>query len=227
LGQVALDETEAHHLIHVLRLRPGDPVEVMDGRGTVGEGIVADIGRKSVTVEVQRIRRADARRTARLVLAASVPKGAHLDALITHCTELAADHIALTLFERTVKQPHGPGFPDRCRKLAVAAAKQCGRPFLPVLSGPETLADTLSALTAGYPAARILFGRCETSVPPIGALELGDTDIIAFVGPEGGMTPDEEHLLEQHDAVGVRLGENILRIETAAMAFCAICAAHR
>ncbi|MBE0536601.1 MAG: 16S rRNA (uracil(1498)-N(3))-methyltransferase [Phycisphaerae bacterium] len=227
IGQVTLDETEAHHLIHVLRLRIGDAVEVMDGRGTVGEGIVAATGRKSAAVDVQRVRQAAARRTARLVLAASIPKGPRLDALITQCTELGADHIALTLFERTVKQPGGRTFMDRCGKMAISAAKQCGRPFLPVLSGPKTLADTLEGLIAEYAEAKILFGRCDQAAPAFGDLAVGNADVIAFVGPEGGMTADEERHLEQRNAVGVRIAENTLRVETAAMAFCAICTAHR
>jgi len=227
LGRIALDSTEAHHLMHVLRLRAGEAVEVMDGRGAVGTGIVAEIGRKSVVVDVRRVEQAQRRQNGRLIIIASIPKGVHLDALVTQCTELAADHIVLTVFERTVKQPAGQNFVERCRKLTIAAAKQCGRPFLPVLSGPETLTGALSELADQYPAAKIVFGRCDKTTQSIADVQIGGTDVIAVVGPEGGMTEEEEKFLEQHKAVGVRLGENILRVETAAMAFCAICAAHR
>ncbi|HPD46081.1 MAG TPA: RsmE family RNA methyltransferase [Anaerohalosphaeraceae bacterium] len=225
-GPVTLNETESHHLIHVLRLRVGDTVEVMDGRGAVGRGIITASGRKVAVIDVGKVQTMQARQTGRLILAASIPKGPRLDTLITQCTELAADHIALTIFERTVKQPHGPTFADRCRKLAIAAAKQCGRPFLPVFSGPESLAATLQTLNAEYPGVHILFGRCGRTAPPVTGFEFRN-DVIAFVGPEGGMTADEERLLEQHGATAVSLAENTLRVETAALAFCAICAAHR
>jgi len=227
-GRLTLDETESHHLIHVLRLRLGDAVQVMDGRGTVGEGIVANISRKCAVIDVQNVLQIAPRQTGRIALAVSIPKGPHLDALITRCTELAADHIALTLFERTVKQPAGRSFAERCRKISIAAAKQCGRPFLPVITGPEGLSTTLAGLVWQYPGSTVLFGRCDTAARPMAALGLDPkVDKIALIGPEGGLTADEERLLEEHGAAGVRLNENILRVETAAMAFCAVCAAGR
>jgi 16S rRNA (uracil1498-N3)-methyltransferase len=52
-------------------------------------------------------------------------------------------------------------------------------------------------------------------------------DLIAFIGPEGGITENEEHLLKESGAKTVRLNENVLRIETAAIAFASILTARR
>ena len=57
--------------------------------------------------------------------------------------------------------------------------------------------------------------------------DTADSDVIAFIGPEGGMTGREEKLLADNGATGVRLTETILRIETAALAFAAILTAKR
>jgi 16S rRNA (uracil1498-N3)-methyltransferase len=147
--------------------------------------------------------------------------------VITKCTELGVDHIAAVVFERTVKLAKGPSVLDRYSKLALAATKQCGRVFLPKITGPCDLSGALLGLQKDYPEARLVFGALNQDARRICKLPVSDEDIIAFVGPEGGMTEEEENQLKAAGASEVQLTDTTLRIETAAFAFAAILCASR
>jgi len=226
-GQVQLEPDQAHHLANVLRLEPGQPVVLFDGKGTLAQAVITDIKRKAVTLEVEDILKEDARTTGRIVIAASIAKGRRFDWAITKCTELGVDHIAAVAFERTVKLAKGPSVLDRYHKLALAATKQCGRVFLPKITGPCDLSEILLSLKKDYPEAHLVFGTLNPDAKRICKLPTSDEDIIAFVGPEGGLTEQEESLLKAAGARKVQLTDTTLRIETAAFAFAAILCANR
>ena len=118
------------------------------------------------------------------------------------------------LFERTVS--------EHCDAVA-----QCKRLFLPQITGPAPLPQTIETLNQTYPDAQIIFGGFGTDAVTIEKAVEKEKDTIAFIGPEGGMTDQEQKLLTDHNAVQVRLGENVLRIETAAIAFTAVLAQYR
>jgi len=131
------------------------------------------------------------------------------------------------IFERTVKQPANPKTAGRWKNLAVSAAKQCKRLFLPVIDSPATLLDALEMLTAQYPQCRIIAGGLSDDCPPLAKQPFGKTDVAVIVGPEGGFTENEQSLLQGRGVVFVRLTDTVLRIETAAMAFASILTAQR
>ena len=225
--QVQLAQDEAHHLANVLRLGTGEHVELFDGKGTLAQAVIIEIARKAVTLNVQDIQTKTARTSGRVIIATSIAKAQRFDWLITKCTELGVDHIVAVLFERTVKLAKGSSVLERYNKLAIAAVKQCGRIFLPKITGPSNLTETLSVLRKDYPDAQLIFGGVGAEVKSTAELPRDDKDIVAFVGPEGGMTEEEENLLKAAGACEVRLTNTTLRIETAAVAFAAILCASR
>jgi len=225
-GHLRLDAVESHHIIHVLRLVVGERIELFDGRGTVAKAVISDIARKTVTVQVDNIRTMPSRTAGQIVIATSTAKAQRLDWLITKCTELGIDHIALVLFERTVKQAAGRSALQRYEKLAIAAAKQCGRIFLPKITGPLGFTETLEGLKKQYQQAQLIFGSLSTDAAIIDKLP-NNSNVIAFVGPEGGFTNKETTLLKGCGAIEVRLSDTVLRVETAAIAFAAILSAAR
>ena len=226
-GLVRLTPDQAHHLVNVLRLTAGGRVELFDGKGALAQAVITDITRKAVTLQVDKIHSEPARTRGRIVIAASIAKGQRFDWLITKCTELGVDHIAAVIFERTVKLAKGISTSERYDKLAIAAAKQCGRIFLPKITGPADLQQTLSLLKNAYPDARLIFGTLNPQAESVVELARDGKAIIAFVGPEGGLTCEEEDLLTSAGACNVRLTDTTLRIETAAVSFAAILCASR
>ena len=162
-----------------------------------------------------------------IVIAVSIAKGQHFDQLIGQCTQLGVNRICPVLFERTVKQADNPKVVGRWRNIAIAAAKQCRRLHLPRIDAPRPLGLVLETLKTDYPKARLLAGSLSQDCQPLIGQPTVTSDVIAFVGPEGGFTPDEQRLLESNGAGFVRLTDTVLRVETAAAAFAAILAAQR
>ncbi|MBN1456753.1 MAG: 16S rRNA (uracil(1498)-N(3))-methyltransferase [Sedimentisphaerales bacterium] len=226
-GRLYLDRTEAHHLIHVMRPNLGDKIELFDGSGTIGCAVIAELKRKDVIVDVKEVQTISPRRTGRVIIAASVAKGQRFDWLITKCTELGAEVIAPVIFERTVKLAKGKNSSERFCKLAVSAAKQCGRNFLPNINEPVQLADAVKTLQGSYPQAIMLYGGLSENAKRFKDIIQKDKDVVAFVGPEGGLTENEQELLKNADAIEAKLTKTILRIETAAVAFASILCAAR
>ena len=92
---------------------------------------------------------------------------------------------------------------------------------------PVTLSEALSAMKERYDKAEILVGGLEPKSPALITQRFGTKDVIAVIGPEGGITEGEKTLLENCRAKFVRLTSTVLRVETAALAFAAVLTARR
>ena len=221
-----LDPVESSHLCRVLRASKGTPVELFDGQGTLAEGIVERADKRRTAVRVQKISRTPSPVTGRMILAVSFAKGQRFDWLVEKCTELGVDHIAAVQFERTVKLGKNTAL-ERYRKITIAAAKQSKRLFLPKITGPEKFPATLDALVDRYPQSVLLYGDPKgVPLAEVAALNEGQ-DCIVVIGPEGGLCENELAFLSAKNSSGVMINRNILRIETAAVSFCAAVAVTR
>jgi 16S rRNA (uracil1498-N3)-methyltransferase len=215
-----LNEEESRHARSVLRLAMGEEVELFDGDGAVAQGRIGAAGKKGIEVEILDSRLLLPATTSRIIIAASVAKGERFDGLVTQCTELGVDRIVPVIYERTVKLASGHQT-QRYERLAISACKQCGRVFLPVIDSPDSFKSALEQLRDRYPNAVMIFGSLTGQCWNSGVFDAFQ-DIIAFIGPEGGFTGDEESLLAQRGAVPVRLTDTTLRVETAALALAAL-----
>jgi len=224
---IVLDETEGHHIYKVLRLGPGDAVELFDGDGTCAEGAIEAADRRGVRVRIVNRRQDPPRSNRRIILATSMPKGQRFEQVIEQATELGVDRIVPVVFERTIKQASGPSALQRYHKIAVSACKQCGRNRLPQMDLPLDLDECLAQIKADYPNAAMLFGGFSSKSVPLADWPMPDADTIAFIGPEGGLNEQEQELLTAAGSIEVRLCDSVLRIETAAAAFGAILSAKR
>ncbi|MFO8011710.1 MAG: RsmE family RNA methyltransferase [Phycisphaerae bacterium] len=228
-ADVALPASEAHHAAHVLRLGPGEGVELFDGRGAVAAARIADVARGGVTATVESVRTAGPEPAPALRLAFAVPKGKRLEWLLEKATELGAARLAPVRFARSVAggEALSPTARGRWEARCIAAAKQAGRAHLPVIEPVRPLAE---ALPAGEPA---LVGDAGAAARPVArvlaALPRGPCPqtLHLYVGPEGGLTDAERALLADAGATAVRLGRTVLRVETAAAALLAVSAAWR
>ncbi len=219
-GKNLLSQQESHHLKNVMRLKPNDNIEIFDGKGNFAKAVVTDLTRKTVSIEAFELQNIPCRKKSRIVLAPSPPKGKRLDIILEKCTELGADHINLVNYQRTVKQAKANAL-SRYRKTMISAAKQSSTHFLPEITGPFTLAQSLDHLKKQYTNTRIFFGCQSGSYLNENNLDK-NCDYIIFIGPEGGFTKDETELLKQNNASPICLADNILRIETAVIASAAV-----
>lgn len=217
-GQVIeLTGAEAHHLGKVRRVKVGEEVELFDGKGQGVRGRVSSIDKHAVRIEVLERFEKEAAGT-EIIVAAALAKGARWDWLIEKSVELGAAKIWPVVFERSVVK--GSGLDEQLNKWnrrCLEAAKQCGQAYLPEIAGPKALKKVLNDTGDDWLG---LVGTTNESAEPIWAvLEKSDQPktIVLLVGPEGGLTNEEQKLTEECGYEPVFLGDNILRVETAAI----------
>jgi len=220
LAQIADDigwvrGSDAHHLIHVLRARPGDLVTVLDGGGGSWHGRIERIGAGEAAVRL--LLREPTAAPRERVLCCGLIRPARWDWLVEKAVELEATRIVPLTTERSHRVPAALAEAKRARweKLARAACKQSGRPDLPRIDAPRAVAELRSC---ELPPARLLLSAAAGAVLHEVAPGLRAGGIALAVGPEGGFTPLEEQQLLDLDFRPVRLGPRILRVETAALA---------
>ena len=226
-GAVELTGQEAHHLSAVRRLSPGDTITLFDGEGGLALATIESASSSSVWLQVEEVKKSTKRSEGQIILAAAMAKGERFDWLVSRCTELGVDRICPVFFERTVKRPLSDNLIQRYERLAVEAAKQCGRLFLPRIDTGVVLEELIVSLKAQYPQAICLMGSLEAEARPLASLDWSGRDVVVFVGPEGGYSPDELTLLTEQQVQPVKLTDTTLRVETAAVALSAVLSAQR
>src|SRR5580704_9868189 len=140
LDALALDESETHHAVDVLRMNAGDKAVVFNGRGVEATVEIAAITRKSVTLR-KLLQGKSAPIGCQITLAQAVPKGKAMDLIVQKAVELVAAAICPLLSERTVIQVEEEDAARKQQKwqaVAIEAAKQCGQNWLPKVDLPRS-----------------------------------------------------------------------------------------
>ncbi|MBX3464472.1 MAG: 16S rRNA (uracil(1498)-N(3))-methyltransferase [Planctomycetes bacterium] len=212
-GAAAVDGELAHHLVHVLRARPGDPVRLADGRGGTADAVVTAVERRVVHLQVDPARRRPAP-ARRVHVAFAPPRATRAEWLFEHGTEVGIDVFHPLWTART--RPQGERL-ERWLRLVRAAAGQCDRDWLPEVRPVRELAAFLA--DPDLPAARFV---AAPGSPALAGLAPASGDVVVLVGPEGGLAAAE---LAAAQAGGFRpagLGPHVLRTETAALVAAAL-----
>jgi 16S rRNA (uracil1498-N3)-methyltransferase len=218
---VRLSPEEVRHL-RVLRLRPGAGLELFDGAGTSAHAVLLELDGSGASARVAELERPRSLGGG-LVLAVAWPKGKRAAVLVEKCAELGVDRILPVRYVRSVVQKDGESEGlQRLKRIAGEAAKQSGRSTEPLILDE---AGFEAALQLEPGALKLLLDpRAERSLPERLAERAGRS-VMLFIGPEGGIAPGELRAAEQAGVKSARLAEHILRIETAALAACAVAGA--
>jgi 16S rRNA (uracil1498-N3)-methyltransferase len=222
--RVVLKGAEAKHLTSVLRLGPGDLVELFDGRGSGARAEIIGGDKREIELSVIELEVDGLQRGPEVVLATAVPKGDRIRSLVEKATELGIDRLVPLKTRRSVVHPRA-GKQKKMHQAVIAACKQCGRNRLmridPLMAWDELLAVENQSLVIGQRGA-------EDSGQAIDRL-LSDpnTPLVLCVGPEGGWTDDELDAAREAKATLIGVGRHTLRIETAALALAALVSASR
>ena len=215
---------EAHHALHVLRLKRGERVTVLDGAGNEFFCDVESATKNSLVLAVKEKKFTPAPACA-ITLLVAIPKGKIIESIIQKSVELGAHRIVPLLTERVVTQLDGGGAEAKREKwqaVASEAIKQCGARWLPKIEAPQTIAEFLAR---GEKIELSLVGSLQTERrhPREWILEFQKThgrwpaSAAAWIGPEGDFTLDELKMIEAAGAKPVTLGTLTLRVETAAI----------
>jgi 16S rRNA (uracil1498-N3)-methyltransferase len=212
-ARLALPEDAAHHAARVLRLREDDPAVLFNGRGGEYEARLFMPGRGQVVAEIGEWR--DIERESRLAvtLVQAVSSGEKMDFTIQKAVELGVAAIQPLLTVKSVVRLSAEREEKklaRWKRVAIAACEQCGRNRIPAIAEPLPL----ERYQAPESASKILLSPAGTQA----LASLASSPVVLAVGPEAGLSAEEERLLQHAGFVPARLGHRILRTETAALA---------
>lgn len=220
-GHVYITGTDVVHISRVLRLGPGAPLTVLDGRGKAYEAVIEQVGTNEIVCCIRKEFDAATAPPIKITLVQGIPKGNKMDLIIEKGTELGVSRfIPLTCRRAVVKLEDGRSVKklERWQRIAMESAKQCRRPDIPEVSEPADWGKVLSGMPPH--AAGLIPWEEEDSQTLKDFLEGSPPgeEIYVFIGPEGGFDPGEVEMARERGICPVSLGSRILRTETAGIA---------
>jgi 16S rRNA (uracil1498-N3)-methyltransferase len=219
--RTTLTGTEFRHL-RARRLRPGSAVIVCDAHGRQRRGVILAVQGGQATIELTDEAVIVRESRLRLVLAQALLKASKLDLVVEKATELGVSEIIIFNSARSIGHASAERV-ERWNRVARSAAKQSQRSVVPHVSGPVPLAD---ALRRTHDAGLLFWERRPTGQSALAQLAVTPQhprEVLAVVGPEGGLSEDEAVQAAQQGFTHVSLGPRILRAETAAIAALTLC----
>jgi 16S rRNA (uracil1498-N3)-methyltransferase len=214
-GVCALSEDAAHHAIHVLRLREGEPITLFNGRGGEFSARIASMKRLDIGIDILEHRALERESPLRITLVQGVSAGEKMDSTVRKAVELGVAELQPVLAARSVARPKGERAENRrahWQKVVIAACEQCGRNRIPqvhpLMGVMEYRAPEEGAKLLLSPKSELRFAQATLA---------GGAFVLA-AGPEAGFTAEEEAALASAGFVPVSLGPRVLRTETAAVA---------
>ncbi len=226
LDQARLTGSIYHYLCHVLRLKVGEQLILVDNWGTRYSSQIRQITSTEVIcdIESQEVLSPVSRSGTQLTLIYGLARKARTELVWQKATELGVDKIIPVICQRSISRPEQTAHKQgRWQEIIKQAARQSGRASLPELLPPSPWAIALSQLS---PDAVRLIAHCDC--PPLQnyqpLLEAMPAEVILAIGPEGGFTPEEVAQAESQQFNPVSLGPLVLRTETAAIAFLTLAA---
>ena len=208
-----LDERATHYLLHVLRVKPNDELQLFDGKGHFADAVVAVCNRKEIVVNVQTVAEKNNESPLQIHLYQGYCRGEKMDLVMQKATELGVSHITPLITQRCQMQPDAKRQQNRLQhwqQVMISACEQSGRSHLPTLH-PFIKLDDYSVTSHSL----ILQPDSATNLSEYAVIE-GQVDIL--IGPEGGFSEDELSHLLNRDCQCVALGQRVLRSETAGLA---------
>ncbi len=218
-GQIITpDSDQTHYLLHVMRAKQGQTVNLFNGRDGEWLARISEQGKRHIHLTCLQ-QSAPQQNAPDLWLLFAPIKKTPSDYLAQKATELGVSKLQPVITRRTIVSRVNL---DRLRANAMEAAEQSGRTDIPEIAESQTLEKSL----AHWPADRaILFCDEAGDAAPIttAVQNTGFARWAILIGPEGGFDPQERSFIRAiPQAIPVTLGQRILRADTAALAALAI-----
>jgi 16S rRNA (uracil1498-N3)-methyltransferase len=209
-GVARLDEDEARHLTHVLRLAPGDEVAVFDGAGREFRARIERVARDGAALALVEELAAAPEPAVRLTLAQSAIKGEKMDDIVRDATMMGVAAIEPLVTAHTAAHLKEGRAPDRWRRIAIASAKQCRRAVVPAIGPGKALPAWLAEDRAEL---RVLLVEPAADGGHAISTLTGSRPASAsvMVGPEGGWSAAEVDAAVRAGCVPITLGRRTLR----------------
>ncbi len=217
-GHAVLTGGDFHHISRVMRMKTGDPVLLNDSAGRSFLARIERFSADSVYLNVEN--KTPGNPSLRITIAQGLIRREAMEWMVEKATEFGVFAIIPTLFSRSIVKIDDPETSrkktDRLQKIAKEAAEQCHRASMPRIEKPVSLRELpfsdFDRIWLAYEAS-----GPEDSLSAAVAEARPEERILAIIGPEGGISPEELAFLRNHGARVIRLGPRILRSESAGL----------
>ena len=220
--EMYIEGVDARHISKVLRMQPGDKLQIVSDDGVSAMAEITAIASERVSVRcLEKLAESHEPRV-RLVLAQGLAKGEKMDFIIQKAVEMGAYSVIPVAMEHSVVRLDGAKAAkkvERWQKIAESAAKQSKRDIIPQVQQVQSMAEMLAS---GDYETKIIAYECEDRLSLKAALKAAEAaggikELLLIIGPEGGISEGELEAARAAGAVPVSLGRRILRAETAGL----------
>jgi len=199
-----------HKLAHVLRLTPGDEIYVFNGQGREYLYRIKQVKKRIILIEQEKQVRRQKPPAKKVILAFSLLREDKADFIFQKGTELGVSRFVPFICERSVIRKKSPKF-ERWQRIALESVRQCEQLWIPEISGVLDFKDVIK-----LPAELKLYGSWD-GLWPEELIKPSCKEVLMVVGPEGHFSDEEMEIFKDSGFGCVKLSDNILRAETAAI----------
>lgn len=213
----SLPEVESGHCCRVLRMKEGDTIHAVDGKGFAYECVITDANPKKTEVDI--ITRAEEKRHWKPLITLAVAPTKNIDRmewLLEKAVEIGIDRI---IFLKCARSERKDVKTDRLNKILVSAMKQSMKASLPEFCGMKTFKEFIKDLDTSKDGSLKIMGYCSEEFPRkelVNVYEAGK-NVTLLIGPEGDFSPEEVEMSVKAGFIPATFGNTRLRTETAAL----------
>ncbi len=219
--ELMLPEAPSNHLLRVLRLRPGAPLTLFNGRGGEYQAELLGTHARGAQVRIGAHRAVERESPLELTLLQGISRGERMDLIVQKATELGVTRIVPVNTEFCVvrlDEKQALRRREHWQAIVISACEQSGRNRVPEIAPIIDFATACSDVVAAH--TKLLLSP-EASITLATAAQTL-TAATLLIGPEGGLSDREELLATQQGFSACRLGPRVLRTETAPLAALAV-----
>ena len=216
-ARIVLPESVVQH-VQVLRLKEGDAITLFNGDGGEYTATLSSMEKKRMTALVASHVERDLEWPYAVTLAQALPEGSKMDWIVEKATELGAAVLQPLASQRAVVKLSGERMEKRLshwQAIVASSSEQCGRNRLMEVA---PVMDFMRWVGTPSEQPRILFSPRATQSFTDWARTQQAQAVTLIIGPEGGLSEEEEAFAVAKGAILLSLGERVLRTETAGMA---------
>lgn len=223
-NEAYISGTDYKHIVKVLRLKPGDSITLFNANSVEYYGKIREIGKREIILDIECSQEINTESPIEITLLQGLPKGDKMDYIIEKATELGISKIVPVITERA--QIRDRDRKKRWDRIALEASKQCGRTNPTIIENTLDFEEALN-IYSKKELAVILHVNAEVLAKDYikNSLQV-PTNIVLFVGPEGGFTDNEVLLGNKMGFISLGLGPRVLRTETASIAVLSVLQFH-
>jgi 16S rRNA (uracil1498-N3)-methyltransferase len=210
---VSLPRDKAHHLSHVLRMKPGDAIKLFNDSGYEFDSIVVELVRKNAVVDIKTSCQINNESPMIITLCLAISRAQHMDFSIQKAVELGATKIVPVMSEYSNVKLQDDRVQNKLthwQNIIINATEQCGRNRLTQLMNPVSFSECL--ITDQLTTKLILHPGSQQTMPIVKVVK---NQLILMVGPEGGFSETEINEAIEKAYIPISMGPRVLRTETA------------